>query len=234
MARAFLVVAFTLAGVLSALADDSSTSDYVQDGLVAHWDAIDNAGAGVHDGAATAWTDLKGGRQFTLSGATWGSNYVLFSGKSGSGGAVADAADLLAFDSAVTARTVEVVFEYATHDYGMSGAVFVGTTASRIALGAKFGSYNDKALQGLPVFQSDTPGYEVDLTAGPNTLSCGYVRRPDDEATRLSPDGLYVNGRSREEKETSALAVTAGSDGRINLGRDNNNGNLWPFLQKCG
>ena len=224
MARAFLVVASALVGVLPTLADSSSTSDYVQDGLVAHWDAIDNTGSG-HDGAATTWTDLKGGRQFTLSCATWGSNYVLFSGASGSGGSVANAADLLSFDGAVTARTVEVVCEYATHDYGMAGAFFVGTTASRIALGAKFDSYTDKAKQGLTVFQSDTPGYEVDLTAGPNTFSCGYVRMPDDEATRLSPDGLYVNGRSREEKETSTLPDTAGSDGRINLGRNNNNGN---------
>lgn len=33
---------------------------YIQDGLVCHLDAIDNAGVGVHDNAATSWTDLTG------------------------------------------------------------------------------------------------------------------------------------------------------------------------------
>ena len=35
--------------------------DYVQDGLVAMWDGIENAGWGVHDPNATVWKDLVGG-----------------------------------------------------------------------------------------------------------------------------------------------------------------------------
>ena len=35
--------------------------DYVQDGLIAMWDGIENAGWGVHDAAATVWKDLSGG-----------------------------------------------------------------------------------------------------------------------------------------------------------------------------
>ena len=34
--------------------------DYVQDGLVAHWDGIENVGYGIHDDNATVWTDLTG------------------------------------------------------------------------------------------------------------------------------------------------------------------------------
>ena len=34
--------------------------DYVQDGLVAMWDGIENAGWGTHDDAATVWKDLTG------------------------------------------------------------------------------------------------------------------------------------------------------------------------------
>ena len=34
--------------------------DYVQDGLIAMWDGIENAGWGVHDPNATAWKDLSG------------------------------------------------------------------------------------------------------------------------------------------------------------------------------
>ena len=35
--------------------------DYVQDGLIAMWDGIENAGWGVHDPNATVWKDLAGG-----------------------------------------------------------------------------------------------------------------------------------------------------------------------------
>ena len=34
--------------------------DYVQDGLIAMWDGIENAGWGVHDASATTWADLVG------------------------------------------------------------------------------------------------------------------------------------------------------------------------------
>ena len=37
-----------------------TASDYIQDGLVAMWDGIENAGLGVHDANATVWTDLTG------------------------------------------------------------------------------------------------------------------------------------------------------------------------------
>ena len=37
-----------------------TTRDYVQDGLIAMWDGIENAGLGVHDPSATVWKDLSG------------------------------------------------------------------------------------------------------------------------------------------------------------------------------
>jgi len=44
-------------------------SNYVQDGLVAQWDGIDNGGVGVHvDVATSGWTDLKGGVVLTKTG----------------------------------------------------------------------------------------------------------------------------------------------------------------------
>lgn len=42
-------------------ADVKHAKDYVQDGLVAMWDGIENAGWGVHDGAATVWKELVSG-----------------------------------------------------------------------------------------------------------------------------------------------------------------------------
>ena len=44
--------------------------DYVQDGLVAMWDGIENAGWGVHDTNATTWKDLVGYFDFDLSSAS--------------------------------------------------------------------------------------------------------------------------------------------------------------------
>ncbi len=53
--------------------------DYVQDGLVAMWDGIENAGWGQHDASATAWVDLVGG--VTVSGRSFGDKYATLSNK---------------------------------------------------------------------------------------------------------------------------------------------------------
>ena len=42
-----------------------TAKDYVQDGLVAMWDGIENAGWDVHDPNATVWTNLAGGPNLT-------------------------------------------------------------------------------------------------------------------------------------------------------------------------
>ena len=57
--------------------------DYVQDGLIAMWDGIENAGWGVHDAEATAWKDLAGEHTMTpSSGAVygWGNDYFRYGG----------------------------------------------------------------------------------------------------------------------------------------------------------
>ena len=52
---------------LSVLAGTLSKG-YVTDGLVVHWDAIDNAGTGVHDPNATTWKNLgTGGSAYDLT-----------------------------------------------------------------------------------------------------------------------------------------------------------------------
>lgn len=49
-----------LVGIDAAAALKYEPSGYVQDGLVAHFDGIRNAGAGkVHDALATTWVDLS-------------------------------------------------------------------------------------------------------------------------------------------------------------------------------
>lgn len=47
-----------------------SARSYVNDGLIAMWDGIENAGWGTHDPNATVWKDLVGGISLTNEGAT--------------------------------------------------------------------------------------------------------------------------------------------------------------------
>lgn len=55
-----------------------SARNYVQDGLIAMWDGIENAGWGTHDAAATTWKDLVGGHDVTLgAGMSFASNALV-------------------------------------------------------------------------------------------------------------------------------------------------------------
>ena len=47
-------------GMVSAKKSAPTAHDYVQTGLIAMWDGIENAGWGVHDPNATTWKDLTG------------------------------------------------------------------------------------------------------------------------------------------------------------------------------
>ena len=47
------------------LIDSYDSASYVTNGLVAHWDGIDNAGRGLHDAETTTWKDLAGTNDFT-------------------------------------------------------------------------------------------------------------------------------------------------------------------------
>ena len=60
---------FHLSLLLFTFAAPASTvpaSAYVQSGLIAQWDGIDNAGTGTHDANATEWVDLKQGIKLQL------------------------------------------------------------------------------------------------------------------------------------------------------------------------
>lgn len=69
-----------VAAVAFAMLGWTASAAYVTDGLVLHYDAIDNAGTGVHDSSATSWKELTGkGRDFDLpSGAAWGDGCISF------------------------------------------------------------------------------------------------------------------------------------------------------------
>ena len=53
--------------MLSGVAYAYDSSSYVQNGLIAQWDGIDNQGTGTHDPTATTWKDLKGSLDMALT-----------------------------------------------------------------------------------------------------------------------------------------------------------------------
>ena len=64
---------------------------YVQDGLIAMYDGIENAGAGTHSASATTWVDLSGnGHDMAISGtnasSNWQSDFYNFNAASGTNG----------------------------------------------------------------------------------------------------------------------------------------------------
>lgn len=107
------------AAVLASAAVDSayaevSAKNYVQNGLVAHWDAIENAGFGQHDNAATAWKDLKGSHDLAVvdDAATWtGDSFVppqkAYYAAARDEGSTISITDYRSIDACVTRKTVD-------------------------------------------------------------------------------------------------------------------------------
>ena len=64
-----------------ATAKAPTARDYVQNGLIAMWDGIENAGWGTHDLSATTWKDLIGSADASLqSSGSWGDCSLLCAG----------------------------------------------------------------------------------------------------------------------------------------------------------
>ncbi len=58
--------------VLPSFGDTYTSEGYLQDGLVAQWDGIDNAGVGLHLPDSGVWKDLVGNCDLSLlSGKGW-------------------------------------------------------------------------------------------------------------------------------------------------------------------
>ena len=75
MKKMMMIAAVAAAGTV--LAAGLGPQNYVQDGLVTHFDAIDNEGTGTYNPSAATWRDLKGSAYIALqSGASWTGRYL--------------------------------------------------------------------------------------------------------------------------------------------------------------
>jgi len=106
-----VLAATSLAASLAAspMALASSTASYIRNGLVAHWDGVENAGRGVHDPSATVWKDLIEGREFTLYNVTVEDNGMVFAGAQTSYGELGAADTAATFENA-SDGTLEIVY----------------------------------------------------------------------------------------------------------------------------
>ena len=80
-----------------------TSASYVQDGLIAQWDGIDNAGTGTHNPLSAVWKDLKGSCDMTLlnNGESWVNGKALYVDGAGAAGSTA----------APRYTTIEVVYK---------------------------------------------------------------------------------------------------------------------------
>ena len=85
MFRAAVAAGAVLSGFHCAFADIPASA-YIQNGLIAQWDGIDNAGTGTHDPNATTWKELKGDLVTVATALTFrDGKSAYFNGTSGSG-----------------------------------------------------------------------------------------------------------------------------------------------------
>ena len=143
--------------------------DYVQDGLIAMWDGIENAGWGVHDPNATTWTELIGGKTVKLSsGIEFGDDCARTTSD---------------FSGSRWASTTDTACQHMTADFKTSSTeiqfVILKMTV-RSCIGASGTSFGIGLRQSIP---------ENNIVGNRFSISTNY-------ATASSPtaDSAYVNG----------------------------------------
>lgn len=166
-----------------------TAKDYVQDGLVAMWDGVENAGWGVHDPSATVWKDLSGnGNDLTQTGTvntTWENDACVFDKKRSMG----MSSFPVAKDAVLSKNwTLEVVFSITSTD-NINGSLFgLGYSGSRVLW-----VYANATTTIISALYQNTIGIPV----GKNTLN-------QTNHIAITGDGrVYVNGEFYSQRISS-------------------------------
>ena len=164
-------LAASLAAAPMALA--SSTARYIQDGLVAHWDGVENAGRGVHDPSATVWKDLVAGYEFNLNNVVVDADRMTFSGTISDGlinsYGVLSASDTESTFVAAKNGTMEVVFRSSS---GAASQVFLQAPATS---GIAFGILNTSLMLNFSSVSSvDKAAFTFTSGTATNSVSVRY------------------------------------------------------------
>lgn len=213
------------------LKQGKTARDYVQSGLVAMWDGIENAGWGVHDPNATTWKDLVGGVETTwLSDAddilSWINNGLRRIGRKGITATLPWANTI----TKNTAYTLEIVFSDASEAstislgsyYYFTGVnsqfcVIQNTNYLNLATGSNYNNILNETFGFTPhSFSAVARGVEYPSgTAGRNTFDAYrdgdkiITGRP--QSVGASPASLYFFRATRDwpnTRDTTIYRVT--------------------------
>ena len=185
------------AAPLTAAADGGgyTSASYVQDGLIAQWDGIDNAGMGSHNPLSAVWKDLKGSCDMTLlnNGESWVNGKALYVDGAGAAGSTA----------APRYTTIEVVYKMAGGACLFVSGLKWGNTdwyISRIvAFSGGTRAIFTNAHEGQTIYIPDANGDVV------HSLSAVYEDNSSDVVISASMDG-YV--RTQNTVQTSWYDAT--------------------------
>ena len=174
-------LAATFAGNAS-LAATYTSADYVQEGLIAQWDGIDNADTGTHDPNATTWKDLVGGRDLNLT--STGKWNLIGDALATDGTSIAARRDN---DSIPASKTIEVVFR----QKGPGPSIILhGGNKSTLQIVSLNGDTNSKLyFEGLG---NNTAHDAVVWNYEPGALRCAAAtfENPGSTATATFADGV--------------------------------------------
>ena len=189
-AMAALMVAMAQPG----MADGVAASSYVQNGLVACWDGIENAGAGTHDAGATVWKDIVGGREFALTGVTVDADRMTFAGNATSYGALSAAGTAATFGAAMNG-TLEIV--YVTRDNSVSQILL---QTPRDSVGMAFGDIISGTTHILVSYNGavEQPAFDFSSGVVTNSVSVRY--------TSGAPVSARANGAALSRLNTGNLS----------------------------
>ena len=172
-----------------------TSASYVQDGLIAQWDGIDNAGTGTHNPLSAVWKDLKGSCDMTLlnNGESWVNGQALYVNGAGAAGSTA----------APRYTTIEVVYKMAGGACLFVSGLKWGNTdwyISRIvAFSGGTRAIFTNAHEGQTIYIPDANGDVV------HSLSAIYESNNSDVVISASMDG-YV--RTQNTVQTSWYDAT--------------------------
>lgn len=173
--------------------DVSTASDYVQDGLVAIWDCVENRGWGDGDISETGWTELVSGNVTQTAGrGTFSATAFKMS--------AANKLELVSNNfRTLTARTVEVVF---SDSYGSAGnRVYVEDNNANVGFSLQSNTSNCRLTCNLGnTHQNEVPYSEIARAA---PLFCHWALSQSNTST------LYVNGGERRRANKSFTPFTS-------------------------
>ena len=187
--------------VAAARATTYTSASYVQDGLIAQWDGIDNAGTGTHDPNATVWKDLAGHNDLTIvagRGSEWRRGICFYMNTRTAGLAAAYGSE-----AATTYKTIEILFKKTS--WG-SRILFWGGAQSRYVV---FDNKDANPFHWVYFDGAKSTLYAKTRCYEPNAVVATYD--DSDAVTQIYSDGA--------PKVTSSVRNTwSAGDNRVTLG----------------